>query len=286
LNVWPVQLTVPKPFQAEALFTFFARHAVPGVEAYDSLVDAGAPRIRYTRTLRLPHGAAAVELSWQAGQLTAELNLANDEDLGVAVESLRDLCDADVDVDAVEAHLRRDPVIGPLVATSPGLRVPGAVDAHEHLFRTMIGQQISLAGAANCAAKLVGRFGEPFPGPVVTRLFPTAAALAAADPETLPMPRARGRALVAVAQALADGSLELNRHSDPVDTRRRLLACVGVGPWTADYVLMRALHAPDILLGSDLVIKRELASRNVHDTTAWSPWRSYATMHLWRAWTG
>jgi AraC family transcriptional regulator of adaptative response / DNA-3-methyladenine glycosylase II len=51
-------------------------------------------------------------------------------------------------------------------------------------------------------------------------------------------------------------------------------------------VRMRALHAPDVLLSSDLVIKRELAARRISDTTGWAPWRSYATMHLWRAWTG
>ena len=46
------------------------------------------------------------------------------------------------------------------MASRPGLRVPGTVDAAEMAFRTMIGQQISLAAAATCAAKLAAAYGE------------------------------------------------------------------------------------------------------------------------------
>jgi len=232
-------------------------------------------------------------LRWSADTLGGWLDLDDQWDLEAGQARVEHLCDLRIDVGAVEAHLVRDPQLRPLVRAAPGLRVPGVVDLHEHLFRTMLGQQISLAGAANLAAKLVTRFGERLPGSLagdpddpLTHLFPRAEALAGADPATLPMPRARGRALVLMAQALADGSLTLAPGCDPVEIRARLLASPGVGPWTADYVLMRGLHLPDILLTSDLVIKRELLARGLSATDSWSPWRSYATMHLWRAYTG
>jgi len=290
----PVDLEVPEPFDAEALLVFFGRHAVPGIESYQEVEDRAGRRIHYARTLRLPAGPGVLELSYAAGTLTATLQLSAVSDLDEGRLRLVHLCDLATDTRLVEAHLAADDELRPLVAASPGLRVPGVVDAHEHLLRTMIGQQISLAGAANCAGKLVARFGDSVggSGPVVTaagplaRLFPTASALAGADPESLPMPRARGRAIVEMAAALDEGRVQLSTTSDPAQVRATLLACRGVGPWTADYVAMRALHDPDILLGSDLVIKRELVRREITDTSGWAPWRSYATMHLWRSWTG
>jgi AraC family transcriptional regulator of adaptative response / DNA-3-methyladenine glycosylase II len=283
----PLTLDVPAPFHGEALLVFFGRHAVAGIETLQDHTDAQGRRLSYRRTLLLPGGPAVLHLTWAAGGLSAELESADAEDLEVARQRVTQLCDLGTDPEPIRAHLSRDEQLRPLLAASPGLRVPGVLDPHEHLLRTMIGQQISLAGAANLTAKLVVRFGALFEaGDGLSHLFPTAAALATADPATLPMPRARGRALVEVATALADGTLVLTSASDPAETRSRLLRCRGVGPWTADYVLMRALHDPDILLASDLVIRRELVTRGLVDTAGWSPWRSYATMHLWRAYTG
>ncbi len=120
----------------------------------------------------------------------------------------------------------------------------------------------------------------------LTHLFPDAATLAAVDPETLPMPRARGRALVALATALADGTVVLDRGPDRDDVRRALLALPGIGPWTADYVAMRALGHPDVFLPTDLSVRRLLADLPAPgdpapDPERWRPWRSYALMHLW-----
>lgn len=279
-------LTVPEPFAGEALLRFFGRHAVPGVETYREGGDEQGGWIDYRRTLRLPHGPALLRLTW-SGVLGSELEVSDPRDLDAGRRRVEQLCDLTRDPLPVADHLRRDERLRPLVDGAPGLRVPGVADLEEHLFRTVIGQQISLAGAANCAGKLVARFGAPHPWPGgagPTHLFPTAAALAGADPVTLPMPRARGRAVVELAEALAGGSLVLD--DDPATLRTRLLARRGIGPWTADYVLMRGLHEPDLLLTSDLAIKRELTQRGITDHARWSPWRSYATMHLWRAYTG
>jgi AraC family transcriptional regulator of adaptative response / DNA-3-methyladenine glycosylase II len=295
---YEVELDPVPPFHGVALLTFFGRHAVPGVEVFEDIPDGAAGsgrRLDYARTLLLPSGPAALMLRWAEGALRCWLSVCDPADLAAGRERLLALCDGRRDIAAVEARLSRDPVLRPLLAASPGLRVPGAVDLQELLFRTLVGQQISLSGAASCAGKLVARFGEPGPGfdpaPAsgsagLTHLFPTAAALATADPETLPMPRARGRALVALAVALAEGSLVLGPDVEPAELRRRLLGRRGIGAWTADYVLMRGLACPDVLLSTDLVIRRELVRLGITDTERWSPWRSYATLHLWRSWTG
>ena len=242
----------------------------------------GEQHLTYARTLRLPHGPGVVTLTWAGDALTTEVD-ADPRDQAPALARVAHLVDADSDPGAVDAHLAADPQLADLVAATPGLRVPGVLDAAEMVFRTLIGQQISLAAARTCAATITRRHGEQVStaDPALGWLFPSPAALAAVDPATLPMPGARGRALVAVAARLADGRLDLAESLPLAEVRAQLLACPGIGPWTADYVLMRARHAPDVLLASDLVIARELVARAVTDTGRWSPYRSYATLHLW-----
>ena len=86
-------------------------------------------------------------------------------------------------------------------------------------------------------------------------------------------------------RALADGTVVLDRGPDRDDVRRALLALPGIGPWTADYVAMRALGHPDVFLPTDLAVRRVLAdlggSVGADPDLRWRPWRSYALMHLW-----
>ncbi len=180
-------------------------------------------------------------------------------------------------------------MIGPLAPRHPGLRVPGQVDGDETAVRTVIGQQISVTGARTVTGRLVAEHGRPVETgvPGLTHLFPDAATLAALDPERLPMPRSRGRALVALCRALAAGDIALDRGPDRDGVRRALLALPGIGPWTADYVAMRALAHPDVFLPTDLGVRNALAGLG-HDpvavvaaSDAWRPWRSYALLHLW-----
>jgi AraC family transcriptional regulator, regulatory protein of adaptative response / DNA-3-methyladenine glycosylase II len=97
------------------------------------------------------------------------------------------------------------------------------------------------------------------------------------------MPRSRALALVTLARALAGGPLVLERGADSAAARRTLLALPGVGPWTASYVVMRALGDPDVLLATDLGVRHALAALGARDESGerWRPWRSYATHHLW-----
>ncbi|SDT15106.1 3-methyladenine DNA glycosylase/8-oxoguanine DNA glycosylase [Friedmanniella luteola] len=272
---------VPAPFAGGALLDFLLRHAVAGVEDGGVAPDGS---VHYARTLGLAHGPATLDLRWADGRLALAVD-ADPRDHAEAVRRVEQLVDAAAEPAVVDAHLARDPALAGLVAATPGLRVPGVLDPAEMLVRTLIGQQISLAAARTHGAALSGRLGSALPAgrPGLDRLFPTPAQFAAVDPTTLPMPRARGRALVGVAERLLDGRLVLDPALDPAEARAQLLACPGIGPWTADYVLMRVWHAPDVLLVSDLIVGRELATLGSADPDAWSPYRSYATLHLWHA---
>jgi AraC family transcriptional regulator of adaptative response / DNA-3-methyladenine glycosylase II len=183
---------------------------------------------------------------------------------------------------AADAHLARDPWLGPLVAARPGLRVPGTVDGGELAIRAVLGQQVSLAAARTLAARMVAAVGEPLPEPVgtLTHGWPAPAAVVEYAP-ALAMPRARQRAVAALAGALADGL----RLEPGIDARADLLALPGIGPWTAEYIAMRALGDPDAWLPTDLGVRHGLARLGAGPEVAeaWRPFRAHAVVHLWAA---
>ncbi|HSE08981.1 MAG TPA: AlkA N-terminal domain-containing protein [Nocardioidaceae bacterium] len=283
-GVLELRLAVRTPFAVEELLSFLSVRAVPGVE------EVG-PRW-YARTLRLPHGAGfahlALDDSCDEGAVRCTLRLSDLRDLAAAVERCRRLLDADCDPEAVDAHLGADDLLGPHVGRRRGLRVPGHVDGDELAVRAVLGQQVSVARARSLAGTLVERCGDQVPGDG-RRLFPSAETLADVPIEDLPMPRARGRALTTLCRALAEGELALDRSADRSDVRRRLLEIPGIGPWTADYIAMRALGDPDVFMHTDIGVRNGLRAMGIgqtaveHARQAWRPWRSYAQMHVWSA---
>jgi AraC family transcriptional regulator of adaptative response / DNA-3-methyladenine glycosylase II len=278
-----VRLPYRAPLDAEGLLAFLARRAVPGVE--ESLDGA------HRRSLSLPHGGGTVELRPGEGHVQARYRLDDLRDLAAAMRRSRGLLDLDSDPEAVRQSLGGDPLLGPLVEATPGRRVPGHTDGEELAVRAVLGQQVSLAGAATLAGRLVQDYGEELARPLgtVTHRFPAAAALAEADPDRLAMPVSRRRALIGLASALAAGELSLDAGADRAEARERLLALPGIGPWTADYVAMRALRDPDAFLPGDLGVRHALERLGEDGRPAaaarlaerWRPYRAYAVQHLW-----
>jgi len=97
--------------------------------------------------------------------------------------------------------------------------------------------------------------------------------------------RARARTLRLLARTVADGAIVLERAADPEPTRAALLEVPGIGPWTAEYILLRSVGWPDAFPAGDLVLRRALGGASRGDCEAraarWSPWRAYAAAHLW-----
>jgi len=290
------------PFDAAGLLAFLGARAVPGVEAWD---PAGGGT--YRRVLALPHGAGVATLApGGRDHVACELRLSDLRDLAAAVQRCRRLLDLDADPVAVDEALASDPLLAPLVRRAPGRRVPGAVDGAELAVRAVLGQQVSVAGARTLAGRLTAALGESLPegladddqaarakpashGPAdgqLTHAFPTAEAIAAAGPAQLPLTRARTHALQALCGAVADGSLALDPGADRNATRERLLTLPGIGPWTAEYVAMRALGDPDAFPATDLGVKQALGRLGPNtDPDRWRPWRAYAVQHLWASLT-
>ncbi|MFI6349969.1 AlkA N-terminal domain-containing protein [Streptomyces sp. NPDC050560] len=282
-GVLVLRLPYRPPLNPHNLFGHLAATAVPGVEEWRD----GA----YRRTLRLPYGHGTVALAPADGHIACRLALTDQRDLTVAISRCRRLLDLDADPVAVDAGLGTDPLLAPLVRKAPGRRVPRTVDEAEFAVRAVLGQQVSTAAARTHAARLVAAHGEPVTDPEggLTHLFPTPEALASLDPETLALPRSRRATLTTLVGRLADGSLALGPGSDWEESRARLSALPGFGPWTVEAILMRALGDPDAFLPTDLGLRRAAAAQGLPATPAaltaraadWRPWRAYAVQYLW-----
>ncbi|WP_155374360.1 DNA-3-methyladenine glycosylase 2 family protein [Catellatospora vulcania] len=291
-GVVSLRLSYRAPLHTGALFGFLGARTIDGVDSY---ADG-----RYTRSMSLPHGFATVTL-WPAagargdetgsGFIEAELRLSDMRDLTPAVARCRRLLDLDADPAAVDAVLAADPALASVVAAEPGVRLPRSVDGFEMAVRAVVGQQISVAGARTVLARLCPPADAAADRPgLPTRVFPTPEQLLELPDEAFSMPASRRRTLRAVAGAVRDG-LRLDAGSDRAATREALLALPGVGPWTADYIALRALGDPDVLLTTDLGTRRGAKALGLPEDPAdlarhaerWRPWRSYAQIRLWRA---
>jgi 3-methyladenine DNA glycosylase/8-oxoguanine DNA glycosylase len=289
------RLRAHPPFDAAGLFRYLESHAVPGLE-----VAAGT---RFTRAMRLPLGIATVTLeptdddSGSASALepgvSVEARLTAERDLPELIRRVRRMCDLDARPDVIDDALAEDPALASAVRRTPGVRIPGSPDPHETLFRTVLGQQISIAAARTVQGRLAVALGDPLPAGLsgdVTHLFPTAERIAERGREVLRGPARRIDSMLIAAEALASDAVRVTGEVDGSELRRTLVALPGIGPWTADYLAMRVLRDTDVLLATDLVVRQAAARLGLPTAPpqlaarggAWSPWRSYATLHLWR----
>ncbi|MBJ7454632.1 MAG: 3-methyladenine DNA glycosylase 2 [Thermoleophilia bacterium] len=276
-----MRLPYRPPFTTGPMARAIAAHAVPGLE----VAHHGA---EHTRVVHAPGGPAVVRVVLDAapGVVSCDVRAADPDDVPHVVGMVRGWLDLDADPAEVAAAFGADPVLAPLVAARPGLRILGSVDGFETAALAILGQQVSLAAARTFAGRLVAAFGTPAPEGMTA--FPEPADLAAAGPEAIRaavgVTGARARSLHGFAEAAAAG-LDLGPGADRAATRSALLALPGIGPWTADYVALRALGDRDAFPSGDLVLRRALGGVTARGAAlmaeAWRPWRAYAAIHLW-----
>jgi AraC family transcriptional regulator of adaptative response / DNA-3-methyladenine glycosylase II len=286
-----VALGYRPPYDFDAILAHLAARAIDGVERVDGRI--------YRRTVADEGALGTVEIAHAPARraLTVTIRFPDVRALPRIVARVRRLFDLGADVSAIGAHLARDPLLAPLVAARPGLRVPGGWDGFEIAARAVLGQQVSVEAARRLVSRLVRLCGRALPSrrgddAALTLAFPRAVDVAGADLSSLGVPEARRRALHAVAEAaLADGSLFAPRATveQTVAALRRI---PGVGEWTAQYIALRAAHEPDAFPASDVGLLRGVAGDGGARPTAaallaraeaWRPWRAYAAQHLWCA---
>jgi AraC family transcriptional regulator of adaptative response / DNA-3-methyladenine glycosylase II len=282
-----IRLPFTPPFDGDAVLGYLSSRAIAGVEA----VEAGA----YRRTVEIDGDPGAIEVvPGGPDHLVLRAHLPHWEGLIHVVERARRIFGLDVEPAPANATLAHAPVVGPLVRARPGLRMAGTWSPFEIGVRAIVGQQVSVAGANTLMARLVERHGRAVPGLSelgLSRLFPAPSKLADAGLDGLGLTTARAAAIRAFAAAVADGKVPLDRSVPLDDLVETVAALRGLGPWTAQYLALRA-GEPDAFPAGDLGLRRAaeritgrpISARGLAELSdAWRPWRAHAAVQLWSA---
>jgi len=273
------RLAYRPPYDWNALLAFLAARAIPGVEWIDD--------DRYHRTIAIDGKTGSFSVAKAADDAPAlilDVQFGDSQALLAIVERVRRMFDVAADPSVIAEQLSSDVLLKRACAAHPGIRTPGAWDPFELTVRAILGQQISVAAATTIAGRVAARWGTPIDhAKGLTHLFPTPAQMANAPLEEAGIISARANTLRSVARAIGGGSLVF----DGVSTGEALRSIPGIGDWTAQYVLMRALNEPDAFPSGDLVLKRMAGGCTApvleRRSEAWRPWRAYAVMLLWQS---
>ncbi len=171
-----------------------------------------------------------------------------------------------------------------MVKRSPGLRLSRFWDPFEGAVCTILGQLVSLAQARKMIGRLVENYGETIVNPMTgenTNLFPTPKLLSNAKIDEIGTTKIRAKAINDLSEKVLDGSIIFDSSRDNNTLRKTLLSIKGVGPWTADYIALRALGEPDVFPAQALILKRSLGEYPDIKLEDSAPYRSYLAAHMW-----
>jgi AraC family transcriptional regulator of adaptative response / DNA-3-methyladenine glycosylase II len=278
-----LKLSYRPPYDWNQVHDYLAARAVAGLERVDEHGYARTVRTAkdYAIVRVRPLADDALELAVYGAEPTALLTISS---------TARRVFDVASDPAVIVYAFQNDPLLGPLVQSCPGLRIPGAWDVFECAVRAILDQQATLSGDRELVSRFVQRAGPCVASGEhqLTYLFPTACELLRANLSCVGLTGSCAHTLRALAQAFHTGAIELSGTADNVCAK--LSALPGVGERTAQYVALRALGEPDAFPTSDPALLRRLGAREQSTDSkqlaalseAWRPWRGYAAMHLWR----
>ncbi len=272
----------------EATARYLAARAIPGVESVSGLT--------YRRTVVIDGDPGVIEIGpGGSDHLIGRVHLPHWDGLIHVVAGARRIAGIDAEVDDANAHLTRDPLIGPLVRRRPGLRIPGTWDPFETGVRAIVGQQVGVKAASTVTGRIAARFGTAVPGLGawdLSHTFPTAEEIAGADLSGaelggIGLTATRAAAIRSFAAAVELDEVRLDRSIGLDSLVDSIVAVPGLGIWTAHYLALR-LGERDAFPGTDLGLRRAYerlapaaSAGLVTASQRWRPWRAVAAIHLW-----
>lgn len=285
-----LQLRWRPPFDWRAMLDYLALRAIPGVERVTE--DS------YARTFLIEGVVGDFCVRFQQGSSQTPHDLALTVRCGQTrllqkiVERVKIMFDLNAASAEVDAWLAQDDHLRPLVEATPGIRVPIAWSGFEVAIRAIVGQQVSVKGATTLVSRLAQACGRPYQcdDPALSLIFPTPEQVLGNPLQGLGITTRRVTAIHAVAQAVQDGELRFDGSMSTDEFVETITRIPGIGPWTAQYVALRALNDPDAFPHADLVLLRSAAREGetltpaqlLKRSNAWRPWRAYSVMLLWR----
>ena len=286
-----LRLRYRPPYDWESMLGYLRARAIPGVE----VVENGS----YRRTIEINGFIGSVDVNHlpRFQSLEVTIRFPRVSLFPAIVTRVHRVFDLGADIETIDAHLSRDPLLATLVRQRPGLRAPGGWDGFELAVRAILGQQVSVASARLLAGQLVALHGQRVPTdqaghPELTHVFPTAKHLASVETIGLGMPAGRQSSLKMLAKTAAADPNLFRPFGTIEEGIARLCTIPGVGEWTAQYIALRALRETDAFPAADIGLlrgaaivdgRRPTSASLLNRAESWRPWRAYAAQHLWAA---
>ena len=281
------------PYQWRQIISFLAARSIPGVEVV--INDS------YTRTIHYANGEQKHIYGWlrvghnpRKNALTVTFSATLLPALQLLLARARNLFDLYCYPDAVYETLSVMNNIKPNLC-APGVRVPGCFEPFEMTVRAVLGQQISVKAATTLVGRFAKTFGTPVETPmeVLTHAFPSAHDIANLSGDIsdhlgpIGITRAKAETILTLAKKIANSEIDFTLCVRPEAEIEKLMSIPGIGPWTAQYIAMRAMSWPDAFPHTDYGLKKALAPLSENEilkiAQAWRPWRSYATINVWNS---
>jgi AraC family transcriptional regulator, regulatory protein of adaptative response / DNA-3-methyladenine glycosylase II len=280
-NQYEFHLRFRPPYDWRGTLAFLQARVTQGVEAVED--DC------YRRSIAVDGNFGYFEVSLDEAHhsLIARVQFESPRPLFSISERIRAMFDLNADWGSIVDGLGGDPALAEGLHSHPGLRVPGCWDPFELAVRAILGQQITVKAARTLAGRIADEFGQRFAGPPgITRIFPSPQILAEANLASIGMPKARAETIRGLARAVCEKKISFEQICDCDRFLAQLREIPGIGPWTAQYIAMRALREPDAFPSGDVALLRALGLSHFQQlerrAEAWRPWRAYAVMCLWQ----
>ena len=274
-----INLAFRPPYDWQTIIRFYMSHPIPGVERVTG--DSFERVFRVGNAIGFLHVRATVE----EPQLKLRMATTDPSNLGEVIRRVRRMFDLDSDPVLIANYFAQVPVLAKLCERFPGLRLPRGWDPFETAICSILGQLVSAAQRTNLVGQIVRGYGDEITHPVsgeATRLFPRPEVLARSDLSDVRTTAARREAIRDFSRRVLRGAISLSQTQDPVAFRKALLETKGLGPWSAEYISLRAIDDPDAFPKTDLILKRALELHPDLDLELIRPWRSYAAIYLWK----
>jgi AraC family transcriptional regulator of adaptative response / DNA-3-methyladenine glycosylase II len=276
-----LKLAYRPPFDFEGILNFLRIRAIPDVERVSDN--------EYSRTISIgsEHGRLSIKNIEAENCIAIHLSLSEANLVVPSLERIKSLFDLSADPYEIMQGLNTDKQFSPIVRQNPGQRVPGCWEPFEIAVRAIVGQQVSVKGATTVMGRIANNYGQMTPWGL---RFPRAEELSHLDVNSMSMPIKRAQAIKDMCLAIIEGNLSFDLAGETQTLVSQLVDIKGIGPWTAQYIAMRALGDPNAFLHSDLVLLKvakklfgiESDKALLEKSLDWQPWRAYAGMHLWR----
>jgi len=274
-----INLAFRPPYDWQTIIRFYMSHPIPGVER---VTDESFERVfRLGNTI----GFFQVQAMVDEPQLKLRIVAAQPKIFFEVVRRVRRMFDLDSDPILIANCFAQVPILSKLYDRFPGLRLPRGWDLFETAICSVLGQLVSAAQRTNLVGQLVRGYGDEITHPVsgeTTCLFPGPEVLAKSDLSEVRTTVARRKAVRDFSRRVLAGAISLSEAQDPKAFRKALLETKGLGPWSAEYISLRAIDDTDAFPKTDLILKRALELHPDLDLELIRPWRSYAAIYLWK----